>query len=236
MYSSYCAETDRFCYSLCSFNPFGEVKQVQYANNCSLRGEPAVGIVTEEGVVLATEKKMMMKYAIGSTLKKLQQTGSYMAMTYSGLAPDFRVLSKLFHKMACKYGIIHDNVMPVPSLMMAISSTMQEFTQSSGVRPFGLALLLGGWENEAGILYHLDASGSQQCYKACAIGRYTNDRTSFLEQMYTANMTVEEAISLAIRSIQLYSTKSLLANQIEVGVLDEDGLYRLSKKTVSKYL
>ena len=47
----------------------------------------------------------------------------------------------------------------------------QEFTQSGGVRPFGVSLLIIGSDDKGPVLYQVDPSGSYFPWKACAIGK-----------------------------------------------------------------
>ena len=48
---------------------------------------------------------------------------------------------------------------------------LQEFTQSGGVRPFGVSLLIIGSDDKGPVLYQVDPSGSYFPWKACAIGK-----------------------------------------------------------------
>lgn len=62
---------------------------------------------------------------------------------------------------------------------------MQEATQSGGVRPFGVSLLVSGWDKDAGVaLYQVDPSGSYWAWKASAIGKNMVNAKTFLEKRY----------------------------------------------------
>ena len=51
-------------------------------------------------------------------------------------------------------------VMPPGQLVSKLASVMQEYTQSGGVRPFGVSLLIAGWDTETDrpYLYQCDPS------------------------------------------------------------------------------
>lgn len=52
-------------------------------------------------------------------------------------------------------------------LVRELASVMQEFTQSGGVRPFGISLLIAGMDPELGpLLFQVDPSGSYFGWKA----------------------------------------------------------------------
>ncbi|EDW06265.1 proteasome subunit alpha type-2 [Drosophila mojavensis] len=236
MYSSDIDETNRYCYNLCTFNPFGEVKQVDYANTCAMKGEPAVGIVTLDGVVLGTQKRLKLKYAIGESVEKVKEIGPTMGITFSGLFPDFRIITKLYRKTIAEFSLVHDHPLPVHCLMRSVSTSMQELTQSTGVRPFGLSLLLAGFSDNRGQLYFMDAAGSNSAYKACAIGRHMHERTIFLEKKYRKRMDAEDGVSLAVQALMLRSPRGLSADQMEVAVVEDYGMYRIDEETIAKYM
>lgn len=53
-----------------------------------------------------------------------------------------------------------------------------------GVRPFGVSLLICGWDNDRPYLFQCDPSGAYFAWKATAMGRlYVNGKT-FLEKRY----------------------------------------------------
>ena len=54
---------------------------------------------------------------------------------------------------------------------------------SSGVRPFGVSLLVAGWDSDHGVtLYQVDPSGSYWAWKASAIGKNMVNAKTFLEK------------------------------------------------------
>lgn len=56
-------------------------------------------------------------------------------------------------------------------LVRDTASVMQEFTQSGGVRPFGLSLLVAGFDDSGPQLFQVDPSGAYFGWKATAIGK-----------------------------------------------------------------
>lgn len=55
----------------------------------------------------------------------------------------------------------------------------------SGVRPFGVSLLVAGWDSDHGpSLYQVDPSGSFWAWKASAIGKNMVNAKTFLEKRY----------------------------------------------------
>ena len=57
----------------------------------------------------------------------------------------------------------------------------------SGVRPYGVSLLVAGWDSNRGpSLYQVDPSGSFWAWKASAIGKNMVNAKTFLEKRYAA--------------------------------------------------
>ncbi len=79
-------------------------------------------------------------------------------------------------------------------LVREIAAVMQEFTQSGGVRPFGVSLLVSGVDDDGPQLYQVDPTGAYFGWRASAIGKnYANAKT-FLEKRYAPDMELEDAI------------------------------------------
>lgn len=69
-----------------------------------------------------------------------------------------------------------------------------------GLRPFGVSLLYAGYDVQYNFqLYHSDPSGNYSGWKATCIGANNGTAQSLLKQEYKDDITVEDAIGLAIR-------------------------------------
>ena len=68
-------------------------------------------------------------------------------MVYSGMGPDYRVLVDKARKVShTGYKRIYNEYPPTRILVQDVARVMQEATQSGGVRPFGVSLLIAGWD------------------------------------------------------------------------------------------
>lgn len=81
-------------------------------------------------------------------------------MVYSGMGPDYRLLVKYSRKLSQQYEMMYDDSIPTVQLVRRVADVMQEYTQSGGVRPFGVSLLIAGWDNDENCpyLYQCDPS------------------------------------------------------------------------------
>jgi 20S proteasome subunit alpha 2 len=83
---------------------------------------------------------------------------------------------------------------------------MQEFTQSGGVRPFGVSLLIAGVDDEGPQLYQVDPSGAYFGWRASAIGKNFTNAKTFLEKRYSEDMELEDTVRTSSRFGDVHSS------------------------------
>jgi 20S proteasome subunit alpha 2 len=110
-------------------------------------------------------------------------------------------------------------------------------TESGGVRPFGVSLMLAGYDENGPQLYQVDPSGSYFAWKASAIGKNMVNAKAFLEKRYSEEMELEDAIHTALLTLKEGFEGELSGDNVEVGVVGEDRVFRvLTAAEVSDYL
>ncbi|GJY99072.1 proteasome subunit alpha type-2-A [Tanacetum coccineum] len=120
----------------------------------------------------------------------------------SGMGPDSRVLVRKSRKQAEQYHRLYKEPIPVTQLVRETAAVMQEFTQSGGVRPFGVSLLVAGFDDKGPQLYQVDPSGSYFSWKASAMGKNVSNAKTFLEKRYTDDMELDDAVHTAILTLK----------------------------------
>lgn len=84
-----------------------------------------------------------------SSLEKISRITPNIGMIYSGMGPDYRVLTDKARKVShTDYKRIYNEYPPTRILVQDVAKVMQEATQSGGVRPFGVSLLVAGWDDK----------------------------------------------------------------------------------------
>ena len=100
------------------------------------------------GIVLATEKKSSSPLIDPPSLSKISHITPNIGMVYSGMGPDYRVLVDKARKVShTGYKRIYNEYPPTRILVQDVARVMQEATQSGGVRPYGVSLLIAGWDD-----------------------------------------------------------------------------------------
>ena len=227
----------RYSFSLTTFSPSGELLQIKHALAAISSGATSLGIKARDGVVLATEKKLPSALVDASTVKKIVTLTDDIGVTYSGMGPDFRVLTRMARKETQTYYRTYKESVPVSQLVRETATTMQEFTQQGGVRPFGVSLLMAGYDDRGPNLYQVDPSGSYFAWKASAIGKNMVNAKTFLEKRYSEDMELEDAIHTAILTLKEGFDGQISAENIEIGVVGADRKFNiLTASEIADYL
>ncbi len=97
--------------------------------------------------MLATEKKSSSPLIDPPSLSKVSLITPNIGMVYSGMGPDYRILVDKARKVShTGYKRIYNEYPPTRILVQDVARVMQEATQSGGVRPYGVSLLIAGWD------------------------------------------------------------------------------------------
>jgi 20S proteasome subunit alpha 2 len=120
----------------------------EYALNAVNQGVTSLGIKATNGIVLATEKKSSTPLIDASSSSKISLITPNIGMVYSGMGPDYRVLVDKARKVShTGYKRVYNEYPPTRILVQDVARVMQEATQSGGVRPYGVSLLIAGWDD-----------------------------------------------------------------------------------------
>ncbi|GLI64514.1 hypothetical protein VaNZ11_007780 [Volvox africanus] len=227
----------QYSFSLTTFSPSGKLVQIEYALNAVAAGATSLGISAADGVVIATEKKLPSTLVDESTVQKIMTITPSIGVVYSGMGPDFRVLVRRARKTAQTYYQTYKEHIPVAQLVRETAAVMQEFTQTGGVRPFGVSLMMAGYDDNGPQLYQIDPSGSYFAWKASAIGKNMTNAKAFLEKRYSDEVGIEDAVHTALLTLKEGFEGQLSGANIEVGVVGPNRSFKvLTEAEVNDYL
>ena len=192
--------------SLSIFSPEGTLSQVEYALEAVKKGGLSIGMIGKKCIVIAAERKAVPKLQDQRTIRKINRIDSHIAMTFAGIIADSRSLSDYarLQSQSIRYSL--DIPPTVDNIAKQIAFKMQEYTQKSGVRPFGLSCIIAGFDEgkEEPKLYLTDPSGQVTMWKAGAIGKNSDKVLGILEEKYKDNMSEDEALKCTIDAMLKY--------------------------------
>lgn len=220
------------------FSPDGRLFQVEYAMEAVRRGFTALGIKCAEGVILAAERRKILPLIDFTSLEKIFKIDEHIGMTYAGFPFDARILIDYARTEAQINRILYDEPIDVEILTKKVSDVMQLYTQRGGVRPFGVAFLIAGVDDNGPQLLMSEPSGAYALYFARVIGAGTQQVTEFLEKNYNFNWSLNEAIRMSILSLKPVIEGPLDPEKLELGLVSvKDRLFKkLSKDEIASLI
>ncbi len=209
------------------FSPDGRLYQVEYAREAVKRGTASVGVRTPDGVVLAANRQVGSPLMERSSVEKIHKADDHVGVASAGHVADARQLVDLARRRAQGEQLRYGQTVGVETLTRAVTDHIQEYTQTGGARPFGVALLVGGVEDGEPRLFETDPSGTDYEWQAAAIGSDLEVIQEFLETEYRPDLDLDGGIELAIRALGAPVDEPLDAETVDVATIDtEDGQFR----------
>jgi len=220
------------------FSPDGRLLQVEYAKKTVKQGSTAIGIVCSDGVVLVTDKRIVDVLVVPESVEKIYKIDEHIGATASGILSDARVLVERAQLRAQQHRLTYDSEIDTLSIVKDISDLKQVCTQSGGLRPFGVALLVAGIDLEGPRLYETDPTGIFFQYKATAIGEGETEVEQILHKDYKDTITVEDALKLAIGALAKILDKNFNADRIDAAYIStsDKKFTKVNKAKIEKLL
>ena len=186
------------------YSPDGRIYQVEYALETVKRGTLAIGIKTKDGIIIAVEEKAR-PLQVSDVTQKIFQVDEHIGVAAAGYIPDARVEVDNARYFSQSNKLTYDEPVEIETVAKHLADQNHQFTQYSGVRPFGVALIIAGVDRKGSQIVTIDPSGTYVSYSAVAIGLGSDEVNDFLEKNYKNDISIEEAGSLAIAAINLKS-------------------------------
>jgi proteasome alpha subunit len=220
------------------FSPDGRLFQVEYAREAVRRGATTAGVVFEDGVVLVADRRIPNpKLAEPASLEKIHQIDEHIGCATAGLVADARVLVDYARLTSQINRVTYADGISVELLVRRICDYKQQYTQFGGVRPFGTALLVGGYDESGVHLFETEPSGSLTSFKATSTGGNKTPVMELFEQKYKPGIDADAATLLALEGLRQSLDDGATLATVEVCTLQRGkGWHRLGAEEIQKYL
>lgn len=219
------------------FSPDGRLLQVEYAKKTVRQGSTAIGIVCKDGVVLVTDKRIVDPLVVPDAVEKIFQIDDHIGATAAGILSDARVLIERAQVKSQQHRVTFDSPIDPADIVKDICDLKQVCTQSGGLRPFGVSILLAGINDEPK-LFETDPTGIYFQYKATAIGENEPDVEEILHKEYKESLTVEDGIKLAIKALYKTIESNFHVDRIDCAYIrtDQKQFRRLDRHKLADFV
>ncbi|AOW30740.1 20S proteasome subunit alpha 6 [Candida albicans SC5314] len=195
-----------------TYSPTGRLFQVEYALEAIKQGSAAVGLTSNDYVVLVALKRNAEE--LGSYQKKIIKIDDHMGVALAGLAPDARVLSNFLRKQAMQCKMVFNRPIQTYKAVLSIADKAQENTQTYGSRPYGVGLLIAGYDETGAHLFEFQPSGSVLEYFGAAIGARSQAARTYLERNLEEIKKCDDVEKLVLHG--LYALRDTLSQDVEL--------------------
>ena len=168
------------------------------------QGSPCAGLRSKTHAVLVAFKRSADELA--SYQEKLFKIDSHMGIAISGLTADARFLCKHMRTECLNYDFVYGGTLQTGRLVTQVADMHQDTTQGRGKRgrPFGVGLLVIGYDKTGPHVYQTCPSANYYEYKAQAIGARSQSAKTYLERHFDTfdDLSLNELIAHGLKSIE----------------------------------
>merc|ERR1711977_157807 len=186
-----------------TWSPQGRIHQIEYALEAVKQGGACVGLRSKTHTVIASLKRSSSELA--SFQHKVFKIDDHVGIGIAGLTADGRVLSRYMRQECLNHRFVYERALPTGRLVNRVADKSQIGTQRSGKRPYGVGLLVIGYDEETGpCLYNTEPSGVYNEYKAMAIGARSQAARTYLERTFETydDATLDDLVNHALLSLK----------------------------------
>jgi proteasome beta subunit len=197
-------------------------------------GTTTIGIVNSDGVVLASEHRATMgNFIAHKETQKVYKIDDNLGLTTAGLVGDAQVLARFVKAEVELYRLRRQTPMSVKAAATLMSNILRRGGGSQGF--FYVGLIVGGYDEEGGHVYSLDAAGGSIPDNYISVGSGSPYAYGVLEDHYKKELPLSDSIDLAIRALNAAMKRdSASGDGMAIITITKDGYVEVSDEEISK--
>ena len=192
-------------------------------------------------MILGVEKRVTSTLMEVSSVEKIVEIDRHIGCAMSGLQADARSMVDYARVECQSHAFNYAEPLSVESCTQAICDLALRFGESADgedsimSRPFGVALLIAGYDSELGpdgnevgpSLYHAEPSGTFYRYDAKAIGSGSEGAQAELQNQYHKSLTLADAETLVLKTLKQVMEEKLDEKNVQLASVTKEKGFRL---------
>ena len=147
----------------------------------------------------------------------------------SGIVGDARILIDHARVEAQNHSFNYNEPMGIEAITQAVSDLAINFGEGYEgskrkpmARPYGVALLFGGVDENGPQLFQTDPSGTYTQWQANAIGSGQETSMTTLKEQYHSNMGLDEAKKMILQTLKNVMEEGISKDNVEMTIIRSD--------------
>ena len=164
-----------------TWSPQGRLYQLEYAMEAVKQGSATIGLKNRHDcAVLVALKRSTSE--LSAHQKKIITIDQHVGMSIAGLTADARIMARYLRNECINERYASEQGMPVNRLIGRLELRMQLSTQRYDRRPYGVGVLVAGFDRNGPHIYQVEASAMSHNCRAMAIGARSQSARTYLEK------------------------------------------------------
>lgn len=198
------------------FSPEGTILQVEYAQKTVRLGSSSIGMKCSDGVFIISDKRSEDSLVAKRSASKISEIDDHVIVASAGIVSDARVLIERAQILAQQHRVTYDGPIEPELLIKEVANAMQQFTQYGGARPYGVAIMMAGINENEPELYVSDITGNYLLYNANAIGENDLKMKEKLREKYRESLDVKKGTKIALDIFEEIQEKKFDIKRFEI--------------------
>lgn len=211
-----------------TWSPQGRIFQIEYAMEAVKQGTPVVAMRSKTHAVICAFKRA--KSDLAGHQKKIFKLDDHMCIGISGITSDARVLCEYMRNECLNHSYAFGAPMPLGRLVAQVGDKSQVKTQNSSKRPYGVGLLVAGYDENGPHIFETCPSGNYWEYRAQAIGGRSQAAKTYLERHFETfdDVDLQALVQHALEAMNATtaSDTSLTTKNTSVAVVGKDQKFK----------
>jgi len=212
-----------------TWSPQGRLHQVEYAMEAVKQGSATVGLKSNNHAVLVALKRASSE--LSAHQKKILPIDDHVGISIAGLTADARIISRWMRTECLNSRYAHDQALPVSRMIADLGNKMQVCTQRYDKRPYGVGLLVAGYDDQGPHIFQTCPSANYYDCRAMAIGARSQSARTYLEKFLDSfkDCELEELVKHGLRALRdtLPSEVDLTNKNVSISIVGKDTTFTI---------